>query len=265
MPTARSPGASSSSTRDSTGTPAGCTPPPAPTWSTSSPKPSCTRTASCSIATAKTCARSRRADHRARTRADDGSMATRTFTAYFTHHGPIVRKADGKWIAMALMNTPIPALEQSWLRTKTHDYASYMKVAEAQGQFVQQHDLRRRQGRDRLPASAVRPETRRPLRLHQAGGRQRSGHRLAGPDAAGPGAARGRIRPTAGSSTPTTGPIRPPANTAPSAPISRATWIRSAKTRAASTPRACSPARSDFTMPKLITTASIRTCRHSRG
>jgi hypothetical protein len=28
------------------------------------------------------------------------------------------------------MNTPVPALEQSWLRTKTHDYASYMKVAE---------------------------------------------------------------------------------------------------------------------------------------
>lgn len=62
-------------------------------------------------------------------KADDGTMATRTFTAYFTHHGPIVRKADGKWISIALMNTPIPALLQSWLRTKTSDYASYMKVA----------------------------------------------------------------------------------------------------------------------------------------
>ncbi|MGH8041656.1 MAG: penicillin acylase family protein, partial [Rudaea sp.] len=60
----------------------------------------------------------------------DGSMAMRTFTAYFTHHGPIVRQADGKWIAMALMNRPIPALEQSWLRTTAHDLASYMKVAE---------------------------------------------------------------------------------------------------------------------------------------
>ena len=65
-----------------------------------------------------------------RYRAADGSMAQRTFTAWFTHHGPIVRAAHGKWIAEALMNTPIPALEQSWLRTKTHDYASYMKVAE---------------------------------------------------------------------------------------------------------------------------------------
>jgi acyl-homoserine-lactone acylase len=63
-------------------------------------------------------------------RAKDGSIAQRSFTAYFTHHGPIVREVGGKWIAEALMNTPIPALEQSWLRTRTHDYASYMKVAE---------------------------------------------------------------------------------------------------------------------------------------
>ena len=59
-----------------------------------------------------------------------GAMAQRTFTAYFTHHGPIVRAADGKWIAIALMNTPIQALEQSWLRTKASDYASYLKVAQ---------------------------------------------------------------------------------------------------------------------------------------
>ncbi|MDE1893767.1 MAG: penicillin acylase family protein [Xanthomonadaceae bacterium] len=63
-------------------------------------------------------------------RTADGALAQRTFTAYFTHHGPIVRAAHGKWIAEALMNKPIPALEQSWLRTKTRDYASYMKVAE---------------------------------------------------------------------------------------------------------------------------------------
>src|SRR3546814_18750129 len=62
-------------------------------------------------------------------RGTDGALAQRTFTAYFSHHGPIVRAADGKWIAIALMNTPIPALKQSWLRTKTRDYASYMPVA----------------------------------------------------------------------------------------------------------------------------------------
>ncbi|MEO7066068.1 MAG: penicillin acylase family protein [Rhodanobacter sp.] len=63
-------------------------------------------------------------------RTADGSMATRTFTTYATHHGPIVRAADGKWIATALMNKPLAALEQSWLRAKASDYASYMKVAE---------------------------------------------------------------------------------------------------------------------------------------
>ena len=61
-------------------------------------------------------------------RAADGSMASRTFTVHRTHHGPIVREADGKWIAVALMNKPIAALSQSFLRTKASDYASYMKV-----------------------------------------------------------------------------------------------------------------------------------------
>ena len=63
-------------------------------------------------------------------RAADGSMAQRSFIVYATHHGPIVREADGKWIAIALMNKPLEALEQSWLRTKASDYASYLKVAE---------------------------------------------------------------------------------------------------------------------------------------
>jgi acyl-homoserine-lactone acylase len=65
-------------------------------------------------------------------RAADGSMDARTFTAYATHHGPIVRSAEGKWIAFALMNRPVPALEQSFLRTKATDYAGFMKAAELQ-------------------------------------------------------------------------------------------------------------------------------------
>ncbi len=61
---------------------------------------------------------------------NDGTMKSRTFTAYFTQHGPVVAKENGKWIAEALMNRPIPALEQSWLRTKATDLASYMKIAQ---------------------------------------------------------------------------------------------------------------------------------------
>lgn len=63
-------------------------------------------------------------------RAADGSMLTRRFTARFTHHGPIVRAAGEQWISIALMNKPVAALQQSWLRTKATDYASYVKVAQ---------------------------------------------------------------------------------------------------------------------------------------
>ena len=63
-------------------------------------------------------------------RSRDGARASRSFTVYRTHHGPIVRAADGRWISIALMNTPVAALSQSYLRTKTVDYASFLKVAE---------------------------------------------------------------------------------------------------------------------------------------
>ena len=59
-----------------------------------------------------------------------GAMSKRDVTVYRTHHGPIVREADGKWIAIALMNKPVEALSQSFLRTKAHDYAQFLKVAE---------------------------------------------------------------------------------------------------------------------------------------
>ncbi|MFN9849177.1 MAG: penicillin acylase family protein [Alphaproteobacteria bacterium] len=63
-------------------------------------------------------------------RAADGSMASRSFTTYRTHHGPVVRKLGDKWIAVALMHKPVEALQQSFLRTKANSYADFMKVAE---------------------------------------------------------------------------------------------------------------------------------------
>jgi acyl-homoserine-lactone acylase len=59
-----------------------------------------------------------------------GGQVQLSFTTFATHHGPIVAEADGKWIAFALMNKPVEALQQSYLRTKTRDYAEYIKVAE---------------------------------------------------------------------------------------------------------------------------------------
>ncbi len=54
----------------------------------------------------------------------------RKVTAYFTHHGPIVRELDGKWVAIRLMQEPIKALQQSYLRTKARNYDEYRKTME---------------------------------------------------------------------------------------------------------------------------------------
>ena len=62
-------------------------------------------------------------------RADTG-MAQREFTVYRTHHGPIVREADGKWISVALMHDPIDALTQSYIRTKAKNLAEYRESME---------------------------------------------------------------------------------------------------------------------------------------
>ena len=60
----------------------------------------------------------------------DGTFASREFDTFRTHHGPIVREANGRWIAFAMMDKPVTALQQSFLRTKTTDLASFLKVAD---------------------------------------------------------------------------------------------------------------------------------------
>ena len=57
-------------------------------------------------------------------------MAQRKFTVYRTHHGPIVREADGKWVSVRLMEEPVKALTQSYTRTKTRDYKSFRETME---------------------------------------------------------------------------------------------------------------------------------------
>ena len=63
-------------------------------------------------------------------RAKDGSAASRGFTVYHTHHGPIVRAEKGKMIAFKILQSPVQALSQSYLRTKTRDYAGFYKTQE---------------------------------------------------------------------------------------------------------------------------------------
>ena len=57
-------------------------------------------------------------------------LASRDVTVYRTHHGPIVRSADGKWIAIGLMHRPIAALSQSYLRTKARSLERFREVME---------------------------------------------------------------------------------------------------------------------------------------
>lgn len=55
-------------------------------------------------------------------------MAQKVFTAYYTRHGPVIRKDGNKWVSISLMQLPIKALEQSYLRTKATSYKAYLKT-----------------------------------------------------------------------------------------------------------------------------------------
>ncbi|HEX4543189.1 MAG TPA: acylase [Candidatus Acidoferrum sp.] len=57
-------------------------------------------------------------------------MAEKKFTVYRTHHGPIVREAEGKWVSIRLMQEPVKALTQSYTRTKAKDYKSFRQTME---------------------------------------------------------------------------------------------------------------------------------------
>lgn len=65
-----------------------------------------------------------------RVRQADGTMVERRFRTFATHHGPVTRAENGRWIATALMNRPLAALEQSFLRTKARDLAAFERVSE---------------------------------------------------------------------------------------------------------------------------------------
>jgi acyl-homoserine lactone acylase PvdQ len=60
----------------------------------------------------------------------DRGMAEKKFTVYRTHHGPIVRQANGKWVAIRLMQEPIKALTQSYTRTKAKNYKEFRQTME---------------------------------------------------------------------------------------------------------------------------------------
>jgi acyl-homoserine-lactone acylase len=57
-------------------------------------------------------------------------IAKREFTVYRSHHGPIIRAANGKWVAIRLMQEPVKALTQSYTRIKARNYAQFRRTME---------------------------------------------------------------------------------------------------------------------------------------
>ena len=57
-------------------------------------------------------------------------MSKKDFTVYYSSHGPIVRRADGKWVAVKMMQEQVKALTQSYTRTKQKDYKSFAQTME---------------------------------------------------------------------------------------------------------------------------------------
>ncbi len=57
-------------------------------------------------------------------------MAEKKFIAYYTDHGPVVRKTDSHWVTISLMMRPEKALIESYMRTKAMTYKEFRKTVE---------------------------------------------------------------------------------------------------------------------------------------
>jgi len=56
---------------------------------------------------------------------DGNGLIEREITAFYSHHGPVIREEDGKWVAIALMVEREKALTQSYKRTKTKNHQEF--------------------------------------------------------------------------------------------------------------------------------------------
>jgi len=57
-------------------------------------------------------------------------MSKKEFTVYRTHHGPVVRELDGKWVSVRMMQDEVKALTQSYTRTKAKNYKAFKDTME---------------------------------------------------------------------------------------------------------------------------------------
>ncbi|MDP6413749.1 MAG: penicillin acylase family protein, partial [Gammaproteobacteria bacterium] len=61
---------------------------------------------------------------------DGDAMSSAEFAVYHSHHGPIIREQDGKWVTISLMQEPIKALSQSYGRTRARNYEEFAATME---------------------------------------------------------------------------------------------------------------------------------------
>lgn len=59
---------------------------------------------------------------------ENNKLVNEKFKTYFTHHGPIMAKREGKWISLKSNNRSMNSLVQSWNRTKSESFADYKKA-----------------------------------------------------------------------------------------------------------------------------------------
>ncbi len=59
---------------------------------------------------------------------DGDVMKEKVINAFFTNHGPVMAKRDGKWISLTSYNRAAKSLVQSWVRTKSKGLEDYKKA-----------------------------------------------------------------------------------------------------------------------------------------
>ena len=58
----------------------------------------------------------------------DDKIISQAFTAYSTHHGPVMASRNGKWLSLKENNRSLNGLMQSWLRTKAKSFSEFEKI-----------------------------------------------------------------------------------------------------------------------------------------
>ncbi|MEE4116061.1 MAG: penicillin acylase family protein [Marinilabiliaceae bacterium] len=61
---------------------------------------------------------------------DGEEMSSIDIKAYYTHHGPVIRGRDNKWLSFSIMVEHVKALTQSYTRTKAQNYDEFYKSME---------------------------------------------------------------------------------------------------------------------------------------